>query len=230
LSKKGRCTLTLANDYKDYALNINTIRIAAMPSVINGVEVVNDDNTSATVKNNVITFEPALSIPPAQEQSIDLMLDIGRMPSLQAWFTGLGDQSKLTFNIHYNDGHGRDISDWKGEASVKFKPSDRLLCGVLILGLLMGTGTKVCLEALRKQDAITTRGVAKFVLFTLVIGLVTALIALVGQIQIIAFNKVDLSYDVPGATFVIGFAAAISGVHLLNNWMNNLGDRGGATS
>ena len=59
---------------------------------------------------------------------------------------------------------------------------------------------------------------AVFVGVTILVGLVITVIAWAGQIQIIAFKDIHLSYDRPVVIFIIGLIGALGGVHYLNSW------------
>ncbi|HEX8353362.1 MAG TPA: hypothetical protein VF611_10705 [Pyrinomonadaceae bacterium] len=209
-----------ANDYVDYPVNISRIKIDSIPSgIIDGLEVKDGAEGKPSVRNNVIIFEPVITIQPAQRHSLDIALKLGGVPSLQDYVMGFGDDSKLTVEVTYDDSNERTLTDLTGESPIKVRPSDRVLVGALILGLLAGTGIRFRLEYLRKKGAITRNGVAGFVMVTMIVGLVVFVVTWVGEIQIIAFKKLDLSYDRPGVIFILGFAGALTGVHYLNKWL-----------
>jgi hypothetical protein len=157
---------------------------------------------------------------------LDVALRLGGLPSLQHYVMGLGDDSKLTVEVAYDDSNERALTDFVGERVIKVRPSDLVLVGALVLGLLAGTGIRFRLEYLRKKGAITRKGVAGFVMITMVVGLVVFLVTWIGEIQIIAFKKLDLSYDRPGVIFILGFAGALTGVHYLNKWLKYVGPEG----
>jgi hypothetical protein len=209
-----------ANDYVDYPVNISRIKIDSIPSgIIAGLEVKDGAEGKPSVRNNVIIFDPVITIQPAQRHSLDIALRLGGVPSLQDYVMGFGDDSKLTVEVTYDDSNERTLTDLTGESPIKVRPSDRVLVGALILGLLAGTGIRFRLEYLRKKGAITRNGVAGFVMVTMTVGLMVFVVTWIGEIQIIAFKKLDLSYDRPGVIFVLGFAGALTGVHYLNKWL-----------
>jgi hypothetical protein len=61
----------------------------------------------------------------------------------------------------------------------------------------------------------------KFVLYTVIFGMVVTAFAFFGQIQISAF-KTSVSYDRPMALFIIGLAGAVGGLQLFVGWYNSL--------
>jgi hypothetical protein len=220
LGTKRVLELKFVNLYVDYQANINKIKIDSIPSgIIESMEVIDGVENGATVKHNVILFDPVLTIEPFQRRSVDVVLKLGGMPSLQNYIMGFGDDSKLKVAVTYDDGRGRFISDLEAQMDVKLRPNDRFLVGALIIGLLVGTGIKFYLEYLRKKGAITKKGVAGFVVITMIVGLVVFVVTWLGQIQIIAFKTVDLSYDKPGVIFILGCAGSLAGVHYLNKWL-----------
>lgn len=218
-----------ANDYVDYPVNIRRLKIDSTPSgIIEGLEVKDGAEGSTSVRNNVIVFDPVITVQPAQRYSLDIELKLGGMPSLQNYVLGMGDDSKLMIEVAYDDSNERTITDLTGERVIEVRPSDWVLVGALLLGLLAGTGLRFRLEYLSKRGSVTRKGVAGFVMVTMIVGLVVFVITWIGEIQIIAFKKLDLSYDRPGVIFVLGFAGALTGVHYLNKWLKYVspGERG----
>jgi hypothetical protein len=101
---------------------------------------------------------------------------------------------------------------------VKVKPNDTVLFGAMLIGVILGTVIKFYLEYLHKKGELTKKGVSSFVIITVVVGVVITLIAWGGQIQIIAFKDIQLSYDKPVVIGLIGLMGALAGVHYLHSW------------
>jgi hypothetical protein len=134
------------------------------------------------------------------------------------WIAGFGEGSRLVFDFEYDDGNQRVISDFSSEAKIKIRPSDGTLLVTMLVGVIIGTLVKFYLEYLHGKGLVSRKGVAAFVVITVVVGVVITVIAWGGQIQIIAFKTNGLSYDRPVAIFTMGLIGALSGVHTLNGF------------
>ncbi|HEX7312443.1 MAG TPA: hypothetical protein VF297_00740 [Pyrinomonadaceae bacterium] len=213
--------LKFANDYPDYTINIDAIEISSdPPDIIRRATLKDEVSVLPSQRGNLILLDSGLSIDPAQQRSVNIELITGGMTSAQQWLLGFGDSSKLKFEVSYNDGYGRKVSDFTTEANVKFKPRDSYLIFMLVVGLFCGTLLLLLIDYLVKKRVITKGGLLFFAASTLIVGFITAVVALVGQIQIVAFQKINLSYDVPGAIFVMGLAAAFGGTYFIRNWFD----------
>ncbi|MCM3905019.1 MAG: hypothetical protein ND866_25250 [Pyrinomonadaceae bacterium] len=213
-------TLNLQNDYRDYTINIHEIRITSVPAgLIKSVSLgpIGDVKPEIDARTNTISFRPFLSIRQVDKEILPLELEIGSM-STTNWIKGFGESSKLVFDFEYDDSNERTITLPPQEAAVKIRPSDGTLLGAMFVGVIIGTGLKFYLEYLREKGVINRKGVAVFVAVTILVGLVITVIAWAGQIQIIAFKDIHLSYDRPVVIFIIGLIGALGGVHYLNSW------------
>lgn len=212
--------LELRNEYLDYTVNIHKIRIIPVPAgLITSVDLapIGEVKPEIDSRTQTISFKPFLSIKPGRKETIPLELGLGSM-SITNWIAGFGDGSKLKFDIEYDDSNERTITPSTQESPLKIRPSDSSLLGAMFFGVLIGTGLKFYLEYLREKGVINRKGVAVFVGITILVGIVITIIAWAGQIQIIAFKDINLSYDRPVVIFIIGLIGALGGVHYLNNW------------
>lgn len=212
--------LELHNGYLDYTVNVHKIRIIPVPAgLIRSVDLapLGEVKPEIDSRTQTISFKPFLSIKPGRKETIPLELGVGSM-SITNWIAGFGDGSKLKFDIEYDDGNERTITPSTQESALKIRPSDGSLLGAMFFGVLIGTGLKFYLEYLRQKGVINRKGVAVFVGITILVGIVITIIAWAGQIQIIAFKDINLSYDRPVVIFIIGLIGALGGVHYLNNW------------
>jgi hypothetical protein len=216
--EKGVFKIKLANDYPDYPINLQKISLSSVPSnLIAEVSELDFNDSHGSVSGNTVTFKPPISIAPFQQPTIELNVR-ARSMTVGNWIAGFGDGSKLALGFAYDDSNGRLITDLSHESPLKVRPGDGSLLGAMIIGVLLGTGLKFYLEYLRKKGVIDRKGVAVFILITVVVGIVITVIAWGGQIQIIAFKDVNLSYDRPVVIFIIGLIGALGGVHYLNSW------------
>jgi hypothetical protein len=229
LGERTPFTVRLANDYSDYTVSIKKIAVNlsaenSPADLIEGLEEVHrGDGVQASVSGNEITFTPGVSIDPGGAQGqVNLLLKLKSWPSLMGWATGYGDDTRLTLDVTYDDGHERTIYESYSDIKVKVRPGDRLLLWTMLLGVLAGTFIKFYLEYLRKKGGVSRKGVAWFVAITVVVGVVITIIAWAGEIQITAFKDIKLSYDKPSVIFTIGLAGALSGVHYMQKLLKKL--------
>ena len=216
--------LRLKNEYSDYPINIHKVTLSSAPyglAKMMSASEVNDSKAEINHDTNTITFKPALTLKPFQQLSVPLGIRLRHM-SFSNWIAGFGETSKLIFRFEYDDNNERTITDYSPEALIKVRPSDWTLLGAMLIGVAIGTGLKFYLEYLREKGAINRKGVAMFVFVTIVVGVVITIFAWAGQIQIIAFKNVNLSYDRPAVIFILGLIGALGGVHYLNNWAQKL--------
>jgi hypothetical protein len=212
--------LELHNEYLDYTVNVHKVRIIPVPAgLVESVDLapLGEVKPEIDARTQTISFKPFLSIKPGRKETIPLELGLGSM-SITNWIAGFGDGSKLKFAVEYDDSNERTITPQTQESPLKIRPGDGSLLGAMFFGVLIGTGLKFYLEYLRQKGVINRKGVAMFVGITILVGIVITIIAWAGQIQIIAFKDINLSYDRPAVIFIIGLIGALGGVHYLNNW------------
>jgi hypothetical protein len=218
----GLYVLRLQNEYPDYAINIHKVTVSSTPAgLINKIDLVDVGDAKAQVNGNTVFFTTPLTIGKYQQATIQLRIKARDM-SAGNWLFGFDEGSTLGFGFEYDDSNLRTISDYSADVPVKIGPGDWKLLGAMLVGVLIGTGLKFYLEYLRRTGVIRRKEVGVFVTITMVVGIVIAIIAWAGQIQIIAFKDINFSYDRPVVIFVIGLVGALAGVHYLNNWAKKL--------
>ncbi|MBV9211819.1 MAG: hypothetical protein JOZ52_14355 [Acidobacteria bacterium] len=198
--------LTLRNDFADYAITVTKISVESIPESL--VEFT--DNSLA---------QP-ITLKPSEQRKVELRFKINGM-NFTSLVSGFGDSPKLKLNLTYNDGYGREITDFTHKLNVKIRPRDSVLVLAMLSGVLMGGLIRFYLEFLARRKRITRREMLKFVIYTMIFGMVVTAFAFFGQIQIIAF-KTNGSYDKPMALFIIGLAGAVGGLQLFVGWYNSL--------
>ena len=201
--------LTIVNNYSEYAVNIHSITIESDPSDLI------QPQTKTYWDPKIPNQKEELKIPPqGGERPIQI-------PVTANWlnFTNLlgGFSSpQIVLNVIYDDSHGHPVS-FRQNIAVNFRPRDRVLVFAMFLGVLAGALVKLYLQRLQQTGQITRRQVLVFVITTMCIGLVVAVIAMVGKIQIIAFDTTG-SYDRPVVIFAIALAGAVGGAQILSMW------------
>ena len=191
--------LELENNFPDYAVNIRSITVKSDPSGL--------------IENTTLPMQR--SIEPLQRSAIDLDLKAAPM-SFSNLLSGFNDSTRLILAITYDDGYGRVITDFNYAVKLKVRPRDRILILAMLGGVIVGAILKLCLQHLQQQGILTRREVVIAIGVTSFIGLIVSVFALVGQIKIIAFDRMG-SYDNPAVIFVIGLAGAVGGAQLLSN-------------
>jgi len=200
--------LTIVNNYSEYAIKIRSITIESDPSDLI------QSQTKTYWDPKIPNQYEELKIPPQGERPIQI-------PVTANWLnftTLLGGFSspQIVLNVIYDDSHGHPVS-FRQNIAVNFRPRDRVLVFAMFLGVLAGALVKLYLQRLQQTGQITRRQVLGFVVSTMCIGLVVAVIAMVGKIQIVAFDTTG-SYDRPVVIFAIALAGAIGGAQILSMW------------
>lgn len=202
----ARYLLTLRNDFPDYVINVTKISVESVPE--NLIEFT--DNALA---------QP-ITLKPSEQKRVELHFKVKGM-SFTSLISGFGDSPKLKLNVTYNDGYEREVTDFMHKLNVKIRPHDSVLVLAMLAGVLIGGLIRFYLEFLARRRKITRREMLKFVLYTVIFGMVVTAFAFFGQIQIIAF-KTSGSYDRPMALFIIGLAGAVGGLQLFVGWYNSI--------
>lgn len=197
----NRYSIELENNFPDYPANIRSITIKSDPAGL--------------VQNTTVQPEN-VSIDSFQRHSIDVDLKTNPM-SFSNLFSGFSKPPELILHVTYDDGYGRVVTDLIHRVELKIRPRDRILIIAMLVGVLVGAILKCYLQRLQQQGVITRREVLIAVVVTSLIGLVVSFIALVGKIQIVAFQQTG-SYDNPAVIFVISLAAAVGGAQLLSTF------------
>lgn len=204
-------TLSLYNDYPDYTVNIRKIEIKSYPP-----ELIDAPNNI-----HVIDYaDEPLSLSPNGSKNVPVKIKLKGM-SLGNFIGGFSDNSSLDFTVYYDDSNDRNISDLKYTGRIRVKPRDSVLIGWMFFGIAIGTVAKFGLQRMQQQGIITRSEKLKFVFYTAMAGLVVSLVAMMGEIRIVAFNQTG-SYDKPLVISIIGAAAALGGVQFLYGWIKSL--------
>ncbi len=196
--------LQLENNFPDYAVNIRSITIRSDPRGL--------------VESKTVQIQ-GMNIDPLQRGVIDLDLKTAPM-SFTNLLSGFSDSNRLIFDVTYDDGYNRVVTDLSQSVKVKIRPRDRVLVVAMLIGVLIGAILKLYLQRLQQQGIISRRDVLVAVGITSLIGLVVSFVAVVGRIKIIAFDQMG-SYDNPAVIFVISLAGAVGGAQLLSTFIKS---------
>jgi hypothetical protein len=188
--------LTMKSAYRNFPVRLNKIIITSNPP-----ELVPE--TSIPVD---IQFRTVKDVETAQ-----VSFKVRRMEWWD-WFKGFG-KATLNFEFNYTDSDGREAKSLD-EIELAVIPSGLVLVSSVLLGVLAGTFFKIDLKRLQNEGYITRKQKAYFILGTVIIGVIAALVALVGELDITVFNLKG-SYDSPKVLFLIGLAATVAGPPLL---------------
>ncbi|HEX7178057.1 MAG TPA: hypothetical protein VF240_22560 [Pyrinomonadaceae bacterium] len=145
-------------------------------------------------------------------ETIDVSFPVRKM-ELKDWISAFGSENKLWFEFEYEDDEKRVLKS-RDALKLAVRPSVLALVSAILLGVLAGTIVKTDLKRLQVEGYITRRQKALFIVGTSVIGLIAALVALFGEVQVSVF-KFNGSYDSPKVLFLIGLAATLAGPPLL---------------
>lgn len=197
----NRLQLTLVNDYANYPVNIRSVAVKSDP-----YGLIRDQTIPMNVK-----IEPG-----GQRETITIAFTAAPM-DFTSLISGFGTP-RIIANVTYDDGYGRAVSNLTQPVDVRIRPRDRVLLFFMLVGVLAGALIKVVLQRLQESGQITRRQKIGFVFKTMGIGLVVAVIAMVGRIQIVAFDAKG-SYDKPLVIFAIALTGALGGAQILSTWL-----------
>ncbi len=203
----GSYRLTLRNNFPDYPIHIKKISVESIPADL------------VEFTDNALVESP-VTLKPSEQKKVSLRFNVKGMDFTNL-ISGFGDSPKLKLTVTYDDGFEREVSDFQHKLNVKIRPRDWVLISAMVVGVLVGGLIRFYLEFLARRKKITRRELLKFVLYTVIFGMVVTAFALFGKIQIIAF-KASGSYDKPMAIFIIGLAGAVGGLQLFVGWYNSL--------
>jgi hypothetical protein len=196
--------LELENNFPDYPVNVRSVTVKCDPQ---GVV----EKTTIPIEN--------LTIEALQRGGIDLDLKAAPM-SFTTLLSGFSKPPELVFQVTYDDSYGRVVTDLEQRVKIKIRPRDRILVIAMLIGVIVGAVLKLYLQRLQKQGVITRREVVMAVSITSLIGLVVSFVAIVGKIQVIAFQQTG-SYDNPAVIFIVSLAAAVGGAQLLSTFFRS---------
>lgn len=201
---KNSFRLELENNFPDYPVNVRSVTVKCDPQGL-------IEKTTVPVEN--------LTIDALQRGGIDLDLKAAPM-SFSTLLSGFSKPPELIVQITYDDSYGRIVTDLEHRVKLKIRPRDRVLVIAMLIGVIIGAILKLYLQRLQQQGIINRREVVMAVSITSLIGLVVTFVAIVGKIQVIAFQQTG-SYDNPAVIFVISLAAAVGGAQLLSTFFRS---------
>jgi hypothetical protein len=194
--------VSLVNDYLNYPVHVQTISVRSDPDWI--------------VDKNTMPIKVDRQMDPSGgRMALDIPFKAAPV-GFSSLINGLGN-STIILDIVYDDTYGRKIA-FSQPVTVRVRPRDRVLVLAMFIGVIVGSWIKFYLQRLQTAGQISRRQALTFVLATMGIGLVVAVVAMVGQIQIVAFNT-NGSYDKPMVLFSIALAGALGGAQLLSTWL-----------
>jgi hypothetical protein len=206
---ENQLSVKLVNDFSNYPVKIQSITVRSDPDWI-----LDKRSSQATTPN--VTISPG-----GGSQTIDVQFKAAPV-GFSTLLTGFGSSPKINLDIVYDDGYGRKVTDFTLPVTVKVRPRDRILVLAMFVGVLAGTFIKFYLQRLQETGQITRKQSLKFIVTTMIIGLVVAVVAMVGRIQIVAFTA-NGSYDQPLVIFIIAMAGALGGAQILSSWFKTKG-------
>ncbi len=202
-----QCTykLSLKNNFNDYTVTIEALALDSMPpGLIESSKEPDEQN-------------PNLLIGPGDVQEITRTFIVEPL-TLRNMVKGLATAPRLKITARYNDGNHRPpITGFEAYAPVSIAPRTQVLFGAVLVGLLIGAIARYVLEFMVWKKQITRGELMRFITYTVVFGLLVALLAFIGKIEIKGFT-VSGSYDNPLAMLFIGLVGALAGLQLFLGW------------
>jgi len=206
--KQHTFDLNLQNSFPDYTVSVESIKIQSDPAGL--------------IEPHDFVYENGISLLPGEQKTIPLEF---KTTPLGIWnlIKGLRTTPRFKAEVFYNDGNERRITDFKPRLAISIMPTNQMLVGCVLLGLLFGALIRAVLEFMLFKKQLTRRGLIKVVSYSLLFGLLLVIFMAVGQVEIKAKTfSMSSSYDNPLAMLVIGLIGALAGVQLIIGWYKSL--------
>lgn len=200
--------LFLENKFSYFTVGLKKIEIIEDPDDL--IEKIEVEGNSGQVERKTILFDTPFKINPRQTSTIILKLWMRRM-SLGGLVSGFSENQTIKLKFTYDDGHGRSISDLKHEVSVKMKPHPFSWVLLMFGGVIVGSSIRLY----RHSPKIKKKQIISTIIFSVVVGVLVALIYHVGKIQVTAFG----SSDHPMYILIIGVLSALGGYSILKKYL-----------
>jgi hypothetical protein len=219
MSERHRFTLRMKNGFRNYDVHLQKLTIGSEPNglVTRVVRVRAGDITTQPSDADplAVTFDPTFAIGAAQNEDLAVEVEMASM-SWSTFLSGFGDDQRATFSLVYDDGWGRKISDYRYERPIRLQPGRGWLGFSVGLGVVAGIFLMSAWKLLSYEGALWRK--VSLVVTTVLIGLITAVVALAGELNIALFN-IRASTDKPMMLFVLSLVATVLGTPLLKKYL-----------
>lgn len=190
--------LKLSNAFEQYPINLREIRIRSNPA--NLIEPA----------QQLKQYSPYESVR-LHDKPFDLTVRLAGMSAKQLFY-GFDDDSKIILDFVYDDGEA-ELVDYK-EIKLNERASVTVLMIAILLGVLAGSLVKLYMQSLPKKQ-VSRKERLWFIVGTAAVGIVLSLVALFGEVQVVAF-KLQGSYDNPKLLFIASLGVTIIGLPLFD--------------
>ncbi len=209
--KPHSITLMLHNDYRDYTVNVQKVIISTEPASL--LESVVAASPPGKVDRKTITLDAPLTIPPRQDESLTIDVQMAGMAPGN-YLSGFDEDSQFQVRFVYDDGKGRTLSNYSYPKPLRMQPRFLVLSMAVLLGISVGLFLMSVWKILKYEGSGLRRGLA--ILSTVVIALVVSILALQGELNI-SFEafKIRASYDKPLMLFILSLFATVMGTPVL---------------
>ncbi|HEX8070993.1 MAG TPA: hypothetical protein VF546_13640 [Pyrinomonadaceae bacterium] len=196
--------LTLKNNYSNYTVYVDELSV--------------DSDPPGLIQPKKMEFpDNPVKILPGHQNEFPLTFYVEPL-TVRNMVKGLAAEPKLIFRAKYHDDNQHpQIDDFYARAPLSIVPSTKVLLGAILVGLVLGVAVRFVLEFMVLQKQLTRGALARFLTYTMLFGLLVALLAFIGKIEVKGFT-VSGSYDNPLAMMFVGLVAALAGLQLFVGW------------
>lgn len=186
--------LKLSNAFEHYPVNVREIRIRTKPADL------------IEPREQRITYPMPESINHQEDEPFDISFTLAGM-SAERWFRGFDADSKILLDFIYDDGEDRRLLDLR-EIKLDVKANSVVLGMAILAGVLAGCVVKFSMQILQKTKWLSCKELIIVFICTAAPGIVLAIVALFGKVQVVAF-RFEGSYDDPRLLFIASLAVTI---------------------